>query len=154
LCGARCYESSNAALVLDLYLYRERCAYTGRRFVASVQRYVHPLCYGVLSILHAAHSGEQFVNIPVTFKLANRRWHVRFKRMRKAHGKCSFDKARITLDPRLLDTPAVLRHTFIHELLHATSWAMGWDAVNRDEDRIDALAGMLAQAFDTMEGTL
>lgn len=89
------------------------------------------------------------MKIPTTLQIANRTWTVRRKKLRKAYGTTNFGRATITLDSAL--TGELLDHTFLHELLHATSGAMGWSAVNDDEDRLDALAGLLVQAFNTSE---
>lgn len=87
------------------------------------------------------------ITIPSTFKLVNRTWRVQRKRMKSDHGRCNSDLAIIWLDDRL--EGELLLHTFVHEVLHATSRAMGWDKVDRDESRIDALAGLLVQVFET-----
>jgi hypothetical protein len=89
------------------------------------------------------------MKIPRRFQLANRTWRVEYKNLRKEIGRTSFHKAVIYLDKSLRRNPEVLYHTFIHELLHATSGTMGWKRVNNDEDRIDVLAAMLAQALTT-----
>jgi len=92
--------------------------------------------------------------IPKRFKLANRTWHVVFRKRMKDYGETLADDATIKLNVKLREPgrEELLLHTWLHELLHAASGTMGWNEVNDDEDRIDVLAGMLAQAMTTAEG--
>jgi hypothetical protein len=84
------------------------------------------------------------------FKLANRTWRVKRMRLPRGElGRTEFDKATIKLSRELEPGSELELHTFMHELLHATSGSMGWERVNGDEPRIDALAGLLVQAFTT-----
>lgn len=88
--------------------------------------------------------------IPKRFTLANREWRVQWKALGKGTlGETDFVRARIYLSPSIKCDRALAEHTFMHELLHASTNAIGWQALNGDEDRIDALAGMLVQALRT-----
>ena len=96
------------------------------------------------------------IRIPETFQLVNRTWRVEWVAMKKAKikGETDFDAAVIKLNTTIRDDVEVARHTFVHELLHATSNAMGWDDVNDDESRIDALAALILQALDSAQGSV
>ena len=89
--------------------------------------------------------------MPKPFKLAPRTWKVVRAELPlneqglQIHGLTEFDSATIIIAPDVEHPEQV----FLHELLHATSDAMGWERVNRDEPRIDALAGLLTQALTT-----
>ena len=89
------------------------------------------------------------LKLPASFEIANRTWHVRFKRMKDCHGKTDFTRARITIDVALKADEQMLLQTFMHEVLHAAAGTMGWHRVNADEHRIDALAALLAQAWQS-----
>lgn len=88
------------------------------------------------------------MNVPRQFLLSNRTWRVKFRDM-KPHGETHFDDAVIYLSTRIVGSPELIAQTFMHELLHAASSAMAWKRVNEDEERIDALAGLLVQALTT-----
>ena len=94
------------------------------------------------------------MNIPTSFRVAHRTWRVRFKRMNHNHGKTDFNRGVITIDAGLRGNRELLEHTWLHELLHACAGTMGWQRVNRDEDRIDALAALLVQALNTSSGVI
>jgi hypothetical protein len=87
--------------------------------------------------------------IPDRFQMANRNWVVKWKESKNYYGKTEGDKARITLAHKM--SSELVLQTFLHELLHAAAGTMGWDKVNSDEHRIDALAALLAQAIQTAE---
>lgn len=89
------------------------------------------------------------LKLPTEFQVANHTWRVRFKRMKKPYGKMDSKTRVVTLDVSLKDDDELLLQTFIHELLHVCAGTMGWDRVNDDESRIDALASLLAQAWQT-----
>lgn len=92
--------------------------------------------------------------IPKTFQLANRTWRVEFKRMSKKHlGWTSNDLAVIRLNSRLLKrgSEELLNLTFFHELLHAITGTAGEAELNADEERIDRLATLFAQVFQTAD---
>lgn len=97
------------------------------------------------------------MKIPTTLTIASRTWRVKYTRLPKhILGNTSFSRAVIELAPKLRSkrNQQLREHTFMHELLHATSGTMGWQRVNTDEDRIDALATLLVQAFTTQRGAL
>lgn len=91
------------------------------------------------------------MRVPKTFKCGCRTWRVKYKRRLKGNdlGHCDDSEAIITLKKSLKREPSLLLHTFLHELLHATSTASGWRRVDKNEYRLDALAGLLAQALTT-----
>lgn len=89
------------------------------------------------------------MKLPSEFQVANLTWRVRFKRLKHERGKANFRNRTITLDVLLKDDEEMMLQTFLHELLHVCSFSMGWDKVNNDEPRIDALAGLLAQAWQS-----
>lgn len=45
-----------------------------------------------------------------------------------------------------------LQHTFYHELCHAMCFTLGWKALNKDEESIDALGNVLFQYLKTKRG--
>lgn len=90
------------------------------------------------------------MNIPTTFKVANRTWRVKRVNLKTCLGRCIPGKALIEIDSKITEEELLI-HTFLHELLHATAGTLGWSKVNEDENRLDALAALLAQAFATAE---
>jgi len=64
-------------------------------------------------------------------------------------GECDTDHAVIRIKRGLRGE--LLRHTFMHELLHAVFNAQGWASANKNEARIDALAGLIVQALESAE---
>lgn len=44
-----------------------------------------------------------------------------------------------------------IHHTFYHELCHAIAMTMGWTEWNENEDKIDAVAGLLHQFVITRD---
>lgn len=89
--------------------------------------------------------------IPVRFKIANRTWTVKRRKLKDDFGRCNEGKATITMNAGLEPGSEIEFHTFIHELLHAAAGSMGWAKVNDDETKLDALAGMLAHALQSAE---
>ena len=91
------------------------------------------------------------MRVPKTFQCGCRTWRVKFKKRLKHNdlGRCNHNKAMIYLREDLKRDPELLLHTFMHELLHATAGSMAWRRVDDDEHRLDALAGLIAQAIST-----
>lgn len=48
----------------------------------------------------------------------------------------------------------VLAHTFYHELTHAICFSLGWEELNEDEGKVDALGNALFQYLKTKKGRL
>ena len=88
--------------------------------------------------------------IPTTFQLGGRTWRVErgAKLKKKQFGDTSPELALIRLSTKCkTDEDAEL--TFLHELMHAIAFTMGWDELNEDEMKIDAVAGLLRQFLTT-----
>lgn len=94
------------------------------------------------------------MNIPESFRLANRKWTVRrtSKLPKGVYGQTDPDTSEILLNSRIR-RPALLEHTFLHELCHAIAMTLAWSKLNANEDKIDALAGMLHQYMKTQRGS-
>lgn len=95
------------------------------------------------------------MRIPRTFQAANRLWRVRLTESTRylepdQNGITHFDPAVIYIRRSLRGD--LLMHTFCHELLHVVTDACGQQKLNRDEDTIDSLAGVLHQALKTSNG--
>lgn len=92
--------------------------------------------------------------IPESFRLGGREWKVKFRqKMPKGTlGECHSDNCEIHLKKGM--TGETLHHTFYHELCHAVAFTMGWSEFNGDEDKIDAVGGLLYQFLNTKKGTL
>lgn len=95
------------------------------------------------------------MRIPKTFQAANRTWRVRLTTSsalldEDQNGVTHFEPAVIYIRRGLRGD--LLMHTFCHELLHVVTDACGLQKLNRDEDSIDALAGVLHQALKTSKG--
>lgn len=89
--------------------------------------------------------------IPKTFQLGGRTWTVKRRvRSKKWYGRTHQSECRIELSTYNKNEEEEL-HTFMHELLHAVAGTMGWEKLNNDEVKIDALAGLLVQAMQTSE---
>jgi hypothetical protein len=88
--------------------------------------------------------------IPARFKLASRTWKVKRGARMKALGDCDAQRCVIRLSRHNKSGEEEL-HTFMHELVHAVYFTLGWKRANDNEQRVDALASVLVQAFTTME---
>lgn len=67
-------------------------------------------------------------------------------------GVCLFYESRILIQHGL--SPQEKAHTFLHELMHAMLSTLGWRKLNEDEDRVDALAGVLHQFLKSKKGRI
>jgi hypothetical protein len=90
------------------------------------------------------------MKIPKKFKLGSRTWKVIIVGKRKWYGSCSVTKCTIKLSS-LNKTNEEAWHTFCHELMHAISGTIGFERLNKDEDKIDAMGNMLAQALESFK---
>lgn len=89
------------------------------------------------------------MGIPKTFELAGRTWTVkRNVKSKKWFGQTQAGRCLIQLSTMNKDDEEEA-HTFLHELLHAIASTMGWEKFNKDESKIDAVAGLLLQALTT-----
>ncbi|OGT57377.1 MAG: hypothetical protein A3E01_07050 [Gammaproteobacteria bacterium RIFCSPHIGHO2_12_FULL_63_22] len=83
---------------------------------------------------------------PDQFKLGGRTWTTELVHRRgQWAGTCTPSHCRIRLNLRCIESDEEMRHTFIHELLHAVAATMGWKSFYRNEGKIDALACLLTQ---------
>ena len=91
------------------------------------------------------------ISIPKQFQLGGRTWKVGFFAMLDGdpdmYGDCDNTtcKIRVKMDP----DPHLMWHSFYHELCHAICFTLGWTKLNKDEDKIDALANVLLQYMQT-----
>lgn len=100
--------------------------------------------------------------IPQQFRLAGKTWHVRELSDKDIErhpdggedvfGLCLNGHSEILIRAGLPQQER--EHTFLHELVHAMLYTLGWGRLNADEDRVDALAGMLHQFLQTKRGRL
>lgn len=70
------------------------------------------------------------------------------------YGSCSFEGKYIKLTPRNDNHPVTvssIEHTFLHELIHACLYHTSRSNLNKDEEFVDLLAGLLHQALTTAE---
>jgi Zn-dependent peptidase ImmA (M78 family) len=85
-----------------------------------------------------------------SFKLGSRTWKVELVQKRGQWlGKCSASRCRIRLNLKRIRNNEELRHTFFHELMHAICATMGWERLDSDEDKIDAIGNLLSQVEAT-----
>lgn len=89
--------------------------------------------------------------IPKAFQLGGRTWRV--ERGVKLSSKKEYGDTlpeiaviRISTKCKTLEDE---EHTFMHELMHAICFTMGWTELNDDEMKIDAVAGLLRQFLAT-----
>lgn len=96
------------------------------------------------------------ISIPIKFQLLGRTWTVQFVDKIDAKGKVlgetDGDDCVITLKQGL--KPETLAHTFYHELAHAICFSLGWEKLNEDEGKIDALGSALFQYLKTKKGRI
>jgi hypothetical protein len=96
------------------------------------------------------------IAIPTRFRLGGRTWEVKLRDVVdddvECLGLCDPDDAIIYLKSGLKHE--LLQHSFYHELSHAICFTLGWDELNEDEGKIDALAGMLYQYLSTKKRRL
>lgn len=92
--------------------------------------------------------------IPKRFKLLNYTWTVIghpgmiVEKGVQLYGKCDHNAHTIHLN--IAAPPAVVWHTFLHELLHAALESTGRTTLSADEDLVDSLSGALAQALPNL----
>lgn len=87
--------------------------------------------------------------IPKTFRLGGREWKVkRNVRTKKYYGLSEHTKCVIKLST-LNKSPEEEMHTFLHEVLHAIAYTMGNNKLNKDESKIDGMASLLLQVFES-----
>lgn len=92
------------------------------------------------------------ITIPQSFALGGRTWEVLFVQDLPDCGDCDGHAARIRLREGM--TNEETHHTFYHELSHAICYTLGWKRLNKAEDKIDALGGMMYQFLNTKKGNL
>ncbi len=63
-------------------------------------------------------------------------------------GLCQFSELKLHVNTA--QVPSMTSHTFMHELMHAVLWTIG-HPLAADENFVDAVAGGLAQALDSVE---
>lgn len=92
--------------------------------------------------------------IPKHFTLVNQTWQVVYDETLDSGimGECRQEKLEIAIRPGL--SPQIEEHTFLHELCHAICLALGWQKLNKDEGKIDALSGVLHQFLQTRTGNV
>lgn len=95
------------------------------------------------------------VAIPQKFKLGGRTWKVVVIdglewKGEECLGLTLPNEAVIALDSGQSDE--CMHHTFYHELVHALCSTLGWGELNADEDKVDALGGLLLQYLKTKKG--
>jgi hypothetical protein len=91
------------------------------------------------------------MKIPKSVTIGGRTWRViRGVKHKSWYGNCSSSRCVIELSTKNKTKEDEL-HTFHHELLHAIAYTMGWGKFNRDETKIDAMAGLLLQALRSMK---
>lgn len=92
--------------------------------------------------------------IPKSFQLSGRTWRVELHKLilddAELCGDCCGTECIIRLKSDL--SPEAMQHTFYHELCHAMCYTLGWRALNKDEERIDALGNVLFQYLKTKKG--
>lgn len=93
--------------------------------------------------------------IPTSFKLMSHTWTVEHvPGMIEAddgdtcRGLCQFDQLNIKVN--VAQTPTMVMHTFMHEVVHAVLWTLG-NKLCDDENLVDSVGGALAQVMLTAE---
>jgi len=89
--------------------------------------------------------------IPKTFQLGGRTWRVKRRvtgRPKKEYGRTSGNRCVIELTVKN-KTEESEEHTFYHELAHAIGFTMGWKRLIKDEEKVDAIGGLLRQFITT-----
>lgn len=96
------------------------------------------------------------ITIPSKFSLGGRTWAVEFVDCIEDDphtlGTTSIDDATIKLKRDI--SGELLQHTFYHELVHALCFTLGWDRLNKNEGKVDALGGLLYQYLRSKRGKL
>lgn len=94
--------------------------------------------------------------IPTQFKLLAHTWAViHYPGMYKApdgdmcRGFCDFTA--LTIWVNVDQTPSMVAHTFLHEVMHAVLWSLG-NPLAEDENFVDAVAGALTHVFESSTG--
>lgn len=94
--------------------------------------------------------------IPTEFKLLAHTWRViHVQGMFAApdgdmcRGFCDF--ASLTVTVNVAQTPTMVAHTFMHEVMHAVLWSLGQPLAD-DENFVDAVAGALTHVLESATG--
>lgn len=92
------------------------------------------------------------IAIPTSFELGGRKWKVVLIPELDDLGNCDGHAATIRIRSGM--EVEETHHTFYHELCHAFCFTLGWEELNADEGKIDALGGMLFQFLKRKKGKL
>jgi hypothetical protein len=96
------------------------------------------------------------ISIPVSFKLGGRDWTVEYHELidndPSICGDTDGNDCVIRLKAGM--KPATIQHTFYHELVHAWCFTLGWEKMNEDEGKVDALGGIILQYLRSKRGRL
>jgi hypothetical protein len=95
------------------------------------------------------------IAIPKRFELGGRTWTVELTANcpgedDKTYGLCEPVECRIYIKAGM--SQDATQHTFYHELCHALCFTLGWDKLNDDEGKIDALGSLLYQFLKKKKG--
>lgn len=64
-------------------------------------------------------------------------------------GFCDFNA--LTIKVNVAQTPSMVMHTYMHEVMHAVLWSLGHELAD-NENFVDSVAGALTQMVLTVEG--
>jgi hypothetical protein len=94
--------------------------------------------------------------IPTSFELGGREWRVEVVPLvdnePDTYGDCDGAECVIRLKAGM--SPDLMYHTFLHEYVHAVCFTLGWEKLNADEGKVDALANVFFQYLKTKKGKL
>jgi len=94
------------------------------------------------------------VVIPKTFQLGPHRWTVQpmqgsFEEDGDlCNGICDFQT--LTIRVNVAAPPSLVRHSFLHEVMHAVLWTIGSELAT-NEGFVDSVGAMLAQVLDSSD---
>ena len=97
------------------------------------------------------------ITIPTEFELGGRSWSVELVdtipgETNTTYGLCDSHEATIFIKAGMSNDAT--QHTFYHELSHAICFTLGWKALNKNEEKIDALGGVFYQFLKKKKGRL
>lgn len=102
------------------------------------------------------------MKIPKTFKVAGKTYKVKLDHdnrlaEQKLVGQCEYPSCQIKinlLDDGIKLTKECLQHVYLHEVWHAIWYALGEDALRKNERLADAFCELLLQVLNSGKGEL
>ena len=94
------------------------------------------------------------MEIPQSFDCVNRTYTVELHDSDNMDDHGEVDPKTAIIKLRECTDMDFLEHTFIHECVHVVAGALGLEDIDKDEAKVDAIAGVVHQIIKTAEGAI